>query len=146
MHTKGIALISALVIVAAGTAGWTSETAAGSVVKVTLWDQGMDRMGIKTDRSMVPPGSTTFQVVNQSSEFVHEMVLVRSPGTGKPLPYDAAGKVVKEEDLQDLGEVADLDPGKSGDLTVTLEPGEYFLICNEPSHFKHGMSTTLEVR
>ena len=34
-----------------------------------------------------------------------------------------------------LGEVSELDPGKSGTLTLTIKPGKYLLVCNVPGHY-----------
>jgi uncharacterized cupredoxin-like copper-binding protein len=42
--------------------------------------------------------------------------------------------------------VSELDPGKSGALTITLEPGLYLLFCNVPGHFISGMWTTITVK
>ncbi len=44
-----------------------------------------------------------------------------------------------------LGEVADLEPGKDGTLTVSLPAGKYVLLCNLPGHFAGGMYATLDV-
>ena len=44
-----------------------------------------------------------------------------------------------------MGEVSELDPGKSGSLTVTLNPGKYLLICNDPGHYVSGMWAEFDV-
>jgi uncharacterized cupredoxin-like copper-binding protein len=44
-----------------------------------------------------------------------------------------------------LGEVSELDPHKTGALTVDLAPGTYVLYCNIPGHFDGGMWTTVTV-
>lgn len=62
------------------------------------------------------------------------------------LPYIAGENRVDEEAAGDLGEVADLDAGKSGSLTLDLRPGIYVLVCNIPGHFMAGMWTTLTVK
>ena len=61
------------------------------------------------------------------------------------LPFVANENRVDEEATHDLGEVSELDPGKSGSLTVDLKPGLYVLFCNVPGHFMAGMWTTLKV-
>jgi hypothetical protein len=45
----------------------------------------------------------------------------------------------------DKGEVSELDPGKSGSVTVALKAGKYLLICNVPGHFGAGMWTEFTV-
>jgi uncharacterized cupredoxin-like copper-binding protein len=52
----------------------------------------------------------------------------------------------KEEAAGHLGEVAELDPGAGGSLTLTLPPGKYVLACNLPGHFDSGMWTVLTVQ
>ena len=44
-----------------------------------------------------------------------------------------------------LGEIADLAPGKTGELTLNLGPGTYMLLCDEPGHYKDGMAAKLVV-
>ena len=42
-------------------------------------------------------------------------------------------------------ELGDLEPGKSGTLPLTLQPGHYVLFCNQPGHFAGGMYAELTV-
>ena len=45
-----------------------------------------------------------------------------------------------------LGEVSELDPGKSGSLSMKLDPGTYMLLCNVAGHYMAGMWTTITVK
>ena len=56
------------------------------------------------------------------------------------------GKNVTQRTLLRLGEVSELDPGKSGTLTLKLDPGTYMLFCNIPGHYMAGMWTTVTVK
>jgi len=96
------------------------------VVKIKLWDQG-STMGITTDDSSVKAGKVTFAVENDSKSLVHEML------------------VVKEDKVDDLGEVSELEPNQTGTLAVNLKPGHYLLVCNMPGHYKMRMFTQLTV-
>jgi len=58
---------------------------------------------------------------------------------------DAKHARVIESRVRRLGEIADLAPGKSGKLTLTLKSGTYVLFCNEPGHYQDGMFTRLTV-
>jgi uncharacterized cupredoxin-like copper-binding protein len=53
---------------------------------------------------------------------------------------------VDEEGSVHLGEVSELDPGKSGTLTVDVKPGKYILYCNITGHYMSGMWTLIDVR
>jgi uncharacterized cupredoxin-like copper-binding protein len=145
--------------------------AKSSVIKVSLWDQGpmsmnilaqgpmmgmgmgkalhdgapMGPMGIKISTATVASGDVTFEVVNDSKQMVHEMVISPTRGPSKPLPYNKAERKVDEDAAGHLGEVAELEPGKSGALRLTLKPGRYILYCNIAGHYELGMWTLLNV-
>jgi len=134
---------------------------------MSLWDKGPDSLdqmgqglgkgmgmqgadastamvGIKADRDLVPTGRVTFEVVNGSKDIVHEMVVAPVNPT-VPLPFDPNENGVKEDAVQALGEVSELDPGASGSAELNLNPGQYILFCNVPGHYMLGMWTLLTV-
>jgi uncharacterized cupredoxin-like copper-binding protein len=148
-----------------GLAGVSAATASPSTVTVSLANQpitaqlpdnlGMDMgssdmskavMSIKATPNVVNSGEVSFVATNTSPDFIHEMILIKLSDPGKPLPYLPADSRVDEEAAGHLGEVAELDPGKSGTLTMTLDPGTYMLFCNIPGHYMAGMWTTVTVR
>ncbi len=137
---------------------------AATVVSVDLWDKGADMdmakglaygtpgldlskatMGIKVDPASAPAGDVTFNVTNSSKDTIHEMIVMYLADPGKPLPYIENESRVDEDKAGDKGEVSELDPGKSGSLTVHLDPGKYLLICNVPGHYAAGMWAEFEV-
>lgn len=148
-----------------------SANAADSTITVSLWDKGpdsamMDEMhpmgmamgngmmaegmpmamfGITLDMAQVPAGKVTFAVTNTSKEMIHEMVVSKITSIDQALPYLKDENKVDEDAAGHLGEVAELDPGKSGELTLELEPGTYILYCNIPGHYISGMWQTLTV-
>lgn len=142
--------------------------AAGSVVNVSLWDKGetsmyqlgevtpmgmamegadmtMATMGISINQASVPAGEVTFDVSNDSKDMIHEMVLAPITNSETLLPYLNDLEKVDEDAAGHLGEVAELDTGASGSLTMTLDPGTYILYCNIPGHYVMGMWTLLTV-
>jgi len=151
---------------AAAVAGalWTSAASAAALVDVTLWDKGaaapmatdllypatgadMSKatMGIKLSVPSAKTGVVTFHVTNSSTDTIHEMIVMYRDDPTQPLPYIAADSRVDEDKAGDKGEVSELDPGKSGSLSVFLKPGHYVLICNVPGHFAAGMWAPFEV-
>lgn len=155
--------LAAVAVLAFGCAGFAAQAA---TVKISLWDKGPDSatpddahpmglgskgdmkmamMGVKSDVKVVKAGSVTFEVTNASKDIVHEMILSPAPADGKILPYLADQYKVDEDAAGHLGEVSELDPGKSGSLTVDLKPGKYVLFCNIPAHFMGGMWTEITV-
>ena len=137
----GLALVApALLLV-----GPANAAGAPQHVTVVLADSDAEHMTLAVDRTQLKAGPVTFDVTNQSQDQIHEMLVLRTDAVGQPLPYDPKDEKVVEENTQDLGEVADLDPGKGGTLTLNLAPGHYTLICNQPGHFMHGMKADLTV-
>lgn len=157
--TSCISLGAGLVFALTGT-----SAQAATMVKVELWDQAGDMamatgmnyaaprldaadptMGIRATPATAPAGVVSFDVTNTSKDKVHEMLVISLADPTRPLPYIASENKVDEGKSGDRGEVSELDPGKSGTLTVALQPGKYLLICNEAGHFAAGMWTTFEV-
>lgn len=154
-----LGMLSGLALATCATAAF-----AATIVKVDLWDKGagtematnlayatagMDMskatMGVKATPASAPAGIVSFEVANTSKDTVHEMIVMYLADPAQALPYVVADSKVDEDKAGDKGEVSELDPGKSGTLTVALKPGKYILICNVAGHFMAGMWTSFEV-
>jgi uncharacterized cupredoxin-like copper-binding protein len=122
-----------------------ATTRADDTVDVALIDQGMDSMKMELSAHQVKAGNVTFNVTNKSENLVHEFVVLKSDTQIGALPYNAEEKEVDEDAIGVTNEIEDIDPGKSGTLTVELAPGTYILLCNKTGHFKAGMVHTLTV-
>jgi uncharacterized cupredoxin-like copper-binding protein len=146
MNTR-IVLVGALLSVSTFACGATGGHA--TVVNVMLQDHSSDpgiaSMHIAVDRDSVPAGKVTFRAVNKSKDQVHELVIVRTDSPQAQLPYDEKKQEVVEKRVRHPGEIGDLKPGRSGTLTLNLKPGSYLLICNQPGHYKAGMSAPFSV-
>ena len=109
-------------------------------------DMSKAMMGVFAVPSTVPAGEVTFTATNRSTDTIHEMILIKVTDPKKPLPYLAADNKIDEDAAGHLGEVSELDPSKSGSLTMKLDPGTYMLLCNIPGHYMAGMWTTITVK
>lgn len=155
----------ALVFTASAAMAGVAVAATPSAVKVTLFDKGANVempaglgmaspgadmskavMHISAVPQFVKAGPVTFEVTNNSKDVIHEMILVKIGDKTKALPFVAADNKVDEDAAGHLGEVSELDPGKAGSLTLTLDPGTYMLFCNIPGHYMAGMWTEVTVR
>ena len=96
-------------------------------------------MSVVAEPKTVPAGEVSFVATNKSPDFVHEMILIKVTDPTKPLPFVAADLKIDEDAAGHLGEVSELDPGKSGTLTIKLDPGTYMLLCNVAGHYMAGM-------
>lgn len=129
----------------------TTALARATVVKVELWDKGagmgpMGPMGIRVSKATVPAGDVTFNVTNTSQAMTHEMVISPVADTSKPLPYRKEANKVDEDAAGHMAEVADLEAGNKGSVTISMKPGTYVLYCNIPGHYVLGMWTLLTVK
>jgi uncharacterized cupredoxin-like copper-binding protein len=129
-------------VVAMGCAAPSLAADGSQIVNVSLWDKD-GAMGIHADTTTVKAGQVTFAVTNNSTQLVHEMIVIRDP-RGK-VPYDEKTGRLDEEKVKSQGEVPELPPRTFGKLTADLKPGSYLLICNQPAHFMGGMKTAFTV-
>jgi len=137
--------------------------AAPTEIKVSLWDNpdmdissdlghGMGgdtskaNMGVNLSTDTVAAGMVTFSVTNASKDLVHEMIVSPLKSADEKLRYISNEGRVDEEAAGHLGEVAELEPGKSGALTLDLKPGSYIVFCNLPAHYMGGMWSVLTVK
>ena len=97
----------------------------------------------------VKAGEVTFHVTNNAADLVHEFVIFKTDLPEDQLPLTAEN-IVDEEGagITFINEVEDVEIGTSKDLTVTLEPGRYVLLCNtaENLHYQHGMHIVFNVK
>jgi uncharacterized cupredoxin-like copper-binding protein len=130
----------------------------GSAVNVQVTDSG-DMMMSQTPMraslvatpTTVPAGQVSFVVANTGA-LVHELVILPlsadGPGT-RPIGTD--GKIVETQSLGEssrscAGGTGDgIAPGSTGWTTVTLKPGRYELVCDQPWHYAAGMFDVLTV-
>jgi uncharacterized cupredoxin-like copper-binding protein len=144
-------LITALLVIALSSLALSpvAHAATAQIIAITLQDPSVDPsnsgMLIKTDTMKVKAGRVTLEAVNRSKDLVHEVLVVPSPSNGKELPYDIKTNTIIEKRVHSLGEISELKPGARGKLTLNLKPGTYLLLCNQPGHYKSGMSTRLVV-
>jgi uncharacterized cupredoxin-like copper-binding protein len=88
-------------------------------------------------------GEVTFHIHNDATDLTHEFVVFKSDLPPDQLPLNDEGIIDEEAaGITVVDEVEDIEPGASADLTVTLDPGNYVLVCNVDSdelHYQHGM-------
>jgi uncharacterized cupredoxin-like copper-binding protein len=140
------------VIAAPTTIVFVSEYDKGASADMAT-DHGLDManmklpsdMGLRLSLATVSAGDVVFKVKNTSAEMTHQ-VLVFPYVDGKPYTYNPDFLQIDEKTTQKLGEVSETEPGKSGELKLTLVPGKYALVCNIPGHFANGMWAVLTVK
>jgi uncharacterized cupredoxin-like copper-binding protein len=148
------ALVSVVLVAAALTVAFPASTAlakakGGRSVAAKLYE-----FGIKRSPKFVAAGKVTFKAKNIGT-IKHEFVVVKVATPDAELPTTADGSVDEEAipEADQIGEVEDVKPKKSGKLTTKLDAGSYVLFCNIVSkadgttfvHYAKGMHTTFTV-
>ena len=119
--------------------------AAAQTVHVDLQERVDGHMTVTTNVDSIKTGKVTFEVTNDSKGMEHEFLVARLNGSLKDVPFDNSKDVVKEAAFKGIMELGDLNPGKSGTMTLDLKPGKYLLFCNIPGHYEAGMHHVLTV-
>jgi uncharacterized cupredoxin-like copper-binding protein len=146
-HSSAARFVLLASLALCGHASAAATTTVNALLQDPSTDSAIQSDRIVLDRHSVPAGKITFNVVNQSKDLVHEVLVARPKGgqTALTLPYDEKKGEVVESRIDSLGEIPDLHPGASGTMTRNLTPGSYIILCNQPGHYKGGMQTTLSV-
>lgn len=133
-------LLGAAVFFASSLPSWADST-----VNVDLTGDAGDKMGMMLDKPSVPAGKVTFVVKNDSIATDHEMVVIKLKHKNDKIPMMAGKHRVDEDKLKSMGEVEDLQAGKTGELTADLKAGNYLLMCNLKGHYEAGMTSPFTV-
>jgi uncharacterized cupredoxin-like copper-binding protein len=123
----------------------TAVAWADATIRVSLTGERDAKMGVHLDVNTIKAGNVVFVVANDATKTSHEMILVKLKAKGEQLPVDPAKHRINEKQIHLLGEVANLKPGASGQLKVSVGAGDYLLICNIKGHYEAGMAAALTV-
>jgi uncharacterized cupredoxin-like copper-binding protein len=97
---------------------------------------------LKVTPAAAKAGKVTF-VVRNVGALEHEFEIVRWAKGPASLPLK--GQRAKAPSGAELGEIEDIEPGQTKQITLTLAKGSYVLICNVPGHYKAGQRAAFRV-
>lgn len=101
---------------------------------------------IDLSQDSAPAGEIVFHITNTATDLEHEFVIVKTDKAANNLPLEEPAETdVDENQINIVTEQEAIQPGDSDELTVTLEPGHYALICNLAGHYMQGMHTDFTV-
>jgi uncharacterized cupredoxin-like copper-binding protein/heme/copper-type cytochrome/quinol oxidase subunit 4 len=90
-------------------------------------------------------GTITFHVVNQATDIAHQLTVIRTDLAAAKLPVNSQDDPLLNQ-LDVVGQTADIAPGQSADLTLNLSAGHYVLICALHGHYHAGMYADFTVQ
>jgi uncharacterized cupredoxin-like copper-binding protein len=130
-----------------GSSPSASAAGGGNVVAVTLQE-----FAVLPSPSSASAGEITFQVTNDGPDDIHEFVILKTDLDPAELPTDEHGAVTEEgEGIEVIDEIEDIPVGETQEVTVTLEAGNYVLLCNiydedeDEAHYTMGMRVAFPV-
>jgi uncharacterized cupredoxin-like copper-binding protein len=119
---------------------------------VTRVNVTIHEWAILPDEVPAPPGEFTFVVSNDGPDDVHEFVVIRTDLDPAALPTDERGAVDETgAGIEVIDEIEDIAVGDTAEVTVTLEAGNYVLVCNrydeteQEAHYAMGMRAAFTV-
>jgi uncharacterized cupredoxin-like copper-binding protein len=121
---------------AATTPATTAPPAKGTV------DATLGEWSVKLSSGTVPAGTVKLHVTDAGT-MQHELVVLKTSKQAGELGKAGQSRIAE---TGHVGEVGNLDAGKSGDVTLHLKPGHYSLVCNLPGHYIAGMHVDLTVQ
>ncbi len=129
----------------------SSPTPAGAVSAARSGDPAVSAINavqrdfaITLDKKMASAGEVTFNVKNEGPS-VHEFVVFKTDVAPDALPVESNKVDEESSEVTHVDEVEDVGAGEMKQLSVTLDPGHYVLICNLPAHYGLGMRAEFEV-
>jgi uncharacterized cupredoxin-like copper-binding protein len=129
-----------------GSAATTTATPEGQAGGTTT-EIKMGEFFFDPKNATAKAGSVTISAPNEG-KVEHELVLFKTDMNPAKLPTEAGGGVDEEKldkEAEEIGEVADVEPGETKSARFNLKPGKYVIFCNLPGHYAQGMYGSVKV-
>jgi uncharacterized cupredoxin-like copper-binding protein len=105
----------------------------------------LSEWSIKMDETTTSAGDLTFRITN-SGTIDHEFLIVKTNLSDGAIPVMGGLFAEDQEGIQVIDEIPQFSAGRTEELTVNLEAGQYQLVCNLPGHYQAGMHTNFIVK
>lgn len=121
----------------------------GNGLDGTVVDVSLREFSVTPETASAPAGPITFRVTNDG-DVAHEFLVIRTDLAPDALPTEDNGAYEENgAGTEVVDEIEQINPGRTSNLTVTLEAGNYVLICNMVNqgfeHYALGMHTAFTV-
>jgi len=99
---------------------------------------------VALDATTAKAGDVTFTITNEGG-IGHEFLVVKTDIENGKIPLAGDHFAEPSDGVEVIDEIGEFPKGETKQLTVTLEPGNYQLVCNLPAHYGAGMHMTFKV-
>ena len=99
---------------------------------------------VKVDQQQAKAGEVVFTIANEGT-IGHEFLVVQTDVADGEIELDGDHFSEENESLLVMDEIGEFAKKTTESLTLTLEPGNYQLVCNLPGHYENGMHTAFTV-
>lgn len=99
---------------------------------------------VNVDPTSVQAGEVTFTITNEGT-IEHEFLVVKTDLAPGEIPVEGDHFSENLDSISVIDEIGEYAAGTTEALTVTLEAGNYQLVCNIPGHYQSGMHTAFIV-
>ncbi len=103
----------------------------------------LSEFAVEPDSTSAASGEIAF-IARNVGAISHELVVIRTDLAPDALPVE--GGEVTEGELDVAAKVDEFAAGTCEQVSVTLEPGSYVLICNIPGHYQLDMRAAFTVQ
>ena len=127
-----------LVVIVATSCGDAIDNEARIDGEVSEW-------AVTMDEASAPAGDLTFRIRN-SGTIDHEFVVVKTDIPAGEIPVQGGLFAEDQEGIDVIDEIPPFAAGRTEELAITLDAGQYQLVCNLPGHYQAGMHTAFIVK
>lgn len=118
-----------------------AQSSASNSAPVSMIDAKLTEWSIDTNAPVAKAGKVDFTAVNDGAA-PHELIVLKTDTPAADLPVKD-GRVSEKDSV---GEISELEAGKSGANSLDLAAGKYVLVCNISGHYSQGMYKELTVK
>jgi uncharacterized cupredoxin-like copper-binding protein len=104
----------------------------------------LNEWSIAVDTNTAKAGEVRFTVINEGT-IGHEFLIVKTDIANGEIPLVGDRFEEPSEGVEVIDEIEEFPFGETNTLIVTLNSGNYQLVCNLPGHYGAGMHTAFTV-
>ncbi len=131
--------LTTVLVGACGSGSYNADDEVSNDISGTLKE-----WSVNVDATSARAGEVKFSIKNVGT-IGHEFLVVKTDILDGEIPLVGDRFEEPSEGLEVIEEIGEYPAGETKELTLTLESGNYQLVCNLAGHYEAGMHTTFTV-